>query len=120
MSFKVIKVRDVEAEKILGGPIKPVVNAETVGSENMVFALGVFDPGEGLVPHIHPESEEVYYVTKGSGTVYVGEEKKEMPIEPDVALYIPPGTVHGVRNTGDERLEIAFFVAPGKEPSKRV
>ena len=120
MPFKVIKVEDVEAQEILGGPIKPVVNAETVGSENMVFALGVFDPGEGLVTHIHPESEEVYYVTKGRGTVYVGEEKKEMPIEADVALYIPPGTVHGVRNTGDERLEIAFFVAPGKEPSKRV
>jgi len=120
MSFNVIKVGDVKAVKILGGPIKPVVNAETVGSKNMVFALGVFDPGEGLVPHIHPESEEVYYVTKGSGTVYVGEEKKEMPIEADVALYIPPGTIHGVRNTGDKRLEIAFFVAPGKEPSKQV
>lgn len=120
MSYIVINVKDVEAKQIMGGPIRPVVNPETVGSKNMVFALGVFDPGEGLVPHVHPESEEVYYVTQGRGTVYVGEVKNETPIEADMALYIPPGTVHAVRNTGEERLEIAFFIAPGKESSKEV
>ncbi|MFQ6094577.1 MAG: cupin domain-containing protein [Candidatus Bathyarchaeia archaeon] len=118
MSFKVIRLKDVETEQILGGPIKPVVNPRKVGSKNLVFALGVFNPGEGLVPHIHPQSEEVYYVIKGKGTVYVGEEKKETPIEPEVALYIPPGTIHAVTNTGKEKLLIAFFVAPGREPSE--
>ena len=120
MSFRVVRLKDVRTEKILGGPIKPVVNSRTVGSKNLVFAVGVFDLGEGLVPHIHPESEEVYYVIKGKGTVYVGEEKRETPIEPEMALYIPPGTVHAVTNTGTEKLLIAFFVAPGKEPSKVV
>jgi hypothetical protein len=28
--------------------------------------------------------------------------------------------IHGVKNTGEERLVIAFFVAPGKEPSEIV
>ena len=120
MSFKIIKTKDIKAKMILGGPIKPVVNSETVGSKNLVFALGVFNPGEGLVPHIHPESEEVYYVIEGEGTVYVGEERKEIPIEPEIALYIPPGTIHGVKNTGKEKLVVAFFVAPGKEPTKEV
>lgn len=120
MSFKVIRLSEVKTEKILGGPIKPVVNPKTVGSKNLVFALGVFNVGEGLVPHIHPQSEEVYYVIRGKGTVYVGEERKETPIEPDMTLYIPPGTIHAVKNTGKEKLVIAFFVAPGKEPAKEV
>jgi len=87
MSFKVIKVNEIKTKKILGGPIKPVVNPKTVGSKNLVFALGVFDVGDGLVPHIHPESEEVYYVIRGRGTVYIGKEKREISIEPDMALY---------------------------------
>jgi mannose-6-phosphate isomerase-like protein (cupin superfamily) len=120
MSFKVIRAGDVRTEKILGGPIKPIVNPKTVGSKNLVFALGVFNPGEGLVPHIHPQSEEVYYVIQGKGTVYVGEEREETPIEPEMTLYIPPGTIHAVTNTGEEKLVIAFFVAPGKEPSKEI
>jgi len=120
MSFKVIKVNEIKTKKILGGPIKPVVNPKTVGSKNLVFALGVFDVGDGLVPHIHPESEEVYYVIRGRGTVYISKEKREISTEPDMALYIPPRTIHAVKNTGKGELIIAFFVAPGKEPTKKV
>ena len=120
MSFKIIRTRDLKAQMILGGPIKPVVTPKTVGSKNLRFALGVFNPDEGLVPHIHPESEEVYYVIEGKGTIYIGEERREIPIEPETALYIPPGTIHGVKNTGKEKLVVAFFVAPGKEPTKEI
>ena len=120
MSFRIIKIREVKAQKILGGPIKPIVTPSTVGAKNLRFALGVFDPNEGLVPHIHPESEEVYYVIEGKGTVYIGEERKEIPIEPEMALYMPPGTIHGVKNTGKEKLIVAFFVAPGREPAEEV
>ena len=98
MPFKMIRVRDVKAQKILGGPIKPVVNPKTVGAKNLRFALGVFNIDEGLVPHIHPESEEVYYVIKGKGTVYIGEERKEIPIEPEIALYIPSGKTEFCKN----------------------
>jgi len=99
MSFRMINVKEIEPQMILGGPIKPVVSPKTVGSKNLRFALGVFNPDEGLVPHIHPESEEVYYVIKGKGTV---------------------GTIHGVKNTGKEKLIVAFFVAPGGDPTKEV
>ena len=120
MSFRMINVKEIEPRMILGGPIKPVVSPKTVESKNLRFALGVFNPDEGLVPHIHPESEEVYYVIKGKGTVYIGEERKEISIEPEIALYIPPGTIHGVKNTGKEKIIVAFFVAPGGDPTKEV
>ena len=120
MSCKVVRLSEVKTEKILGGPIKPVVNPKTVGSKNMVFALGIFNPDEGLVSHKHPQSEEVYYIIHGNGTVYIGEEREEKNIEPEMALYIPPGAIHAVKNTGKEKLVIAFFVAPGSEPSEEI
>ena len=49
---------------------------------------------------------------QGKGTVYISEERKEIPIEPEIALYIPPRTIHDVKNTGKEKLVVAFFVAP--------
>lgn len=118
--MKVVRLEDVETRRVLGGPIKVIFTPETAGTKNMRFAVGYFGPEEGLNPHIHPESEEVYYVIRGRGKVYIGEEQKEVSIEPNMALYIPPGTVHGVVNTGSERLLVAFFVSPGKEPSKEV
>jgi mannose-6-phosphate isomerase-like protein (cupin superfamily) len=34
-------------------------------SSKLLFSIGVFNPGEGLNPHIYPESDEVYYVLEG-------------------------------------------------------
>ena len=118
MSVKILKLDDVETETILGGPIKVMFNEETAGTKYLLFAVGCFNPGEGLKSHLHPESEEIYFVVKGSGTVYLGAEKKPVNVEANTALYIPPKTVHGVKNTGNEELVIAFFVAPGKEESE--
>jgi mannose-6-phosphate isomerase-like protein (cupin superfamily) len=117
MSVKVLKLEDVESTKVLGGTLKRMFNPTHAGTKHMTFSVGYFTPGEGLKAHIHPESEEVYYVVRGEGTVYLGEKRKPLPAEPDTAIYIPAGEIHGVENTGRERLVICFFVAPGKEKS---
>ncbi len=117
MSVKVLNLEEVETIKALGGTLKRMFNPETAGTKNMTFSVGYFAPGEGLKSHLHPESEEVYYVVRGEGTVHLGEERKPLPIEPDTAIYIPPGKIHGVENSGEDRLVICFFVAPGKEKS---
>jgi mannose-6-phosphate isomerase-like protein (cupin superfamily) len=115
---KIIRLDEAETRKALGGTLKVLFTPETANTQFSRCSMGYFSPGEQLAPHIHPESEEVYYVIQGHGTVYLGEELKEIPVEPHMGLYVPPGLVHGVKNTGDERLLIAFFVAPGKEASQ--
>lgn len=117
MSVKVLNLGEVEPIKALGGTLKRMFNPKTAGTMHMTFSVGYFAPGEGLMSHLHPESEEVYYVVRGEGTVYLGEERKPLPIDPDMAIYIPPGKIHGAENTGEDRLVICFFVAPGKEKS---
>lgn len=120
MPVKILKLSEVETKTVLGGPIKVVFDKETADTKYLTFAVGDFNPGEGLKFHLHPESEEIYFIVKGSGTVYLGEEKKPINVEPNTAIYIPPNTIHGVKNTGSEKLVIAFFVAPGREESKVV
>lgn len=115
---KILNLKDAEVRQALGGTLKVMFTPDSAGTKNFRFVVGYFAPGEGLRAHVHPESEEVYYVTGGKGTVYLGKEQKPIPVEPDMGLYIPAGTIHGVKNTGKERLVIAFFVAPGKEPTK--
>jgi putative monooxygenase len=118
LSVKILKLDEVEPIKVLGGTIKRMFNQETADTRHLTFSVGYFSPEEGLQTHVHPESEEVYYVIKGKGTVYLGKEKSPLLVDPDTAIYIPPKMIHGVKNTGEERLVIAFFVAPGKEQSE--
>ncbi|MCX8189406.1 MAG: cupin domain-containing protein [Nitrososphaeria archaeon] len=114
MLTKILNSKKVRAEKILGGPIKPLISNKDV-SMNQEFALGIFRPKQGLYFHKHPNSEEIYYVISGKGTVFIGNERDEIKINEGDVLYIPANTPHGVTNTGRKRLIIAFFVSPGKE-----
>jgi len=120
LSVKILKLDEVEAVTVLGGSIKIMFNPETADTRHLRFSVGYFDPGEGLAAHIHPESEEVYYVIRGTGTVFLGDAREPVDVVGDTALFVPPGIVHGVENTGSEKLVIAFFVAPGSEKSKVV
>ena len=114
MSVKSLNVKDIKIVKALGGPIKPIISNENI-SQNQEFAMGVFKPKDGLYPHTHVNSEEIYFVLSGRGTVFLGKEKKSMKISEGDVVYIPAGMIHGVTNTGRKKLLIAFFVSPGKQ-----
>ncbi|UCH02677.1 MAG: cupin domain-containing protein [Candidatus Bathyarchaeota archaeon] len=111
----IVRLEDAPTRRALGGTLKVIFTPDNVGAKNFRFSIGYFSPKEGLEAHIHPESEEVYYVISGKGIVYLGQEKKEIPIKPGMSLYIDAGILHGVTNIGKEKLLIAFFVAPGKD-----
>ena len=115
MSVKKINFRETGSEKVLGGTIRFFFTKETVGTDDLVFVMGDFTPGEGLEPHTHETQEEVYYCVSGTGTVWYGNEKTETPIGPGDAIWLPRGVEHSVQNTGTEQLVIAFFLAPGDE-----
>ncbi|MCJ7505777.1 cupin domain-containing protein [Candidatus Bathyarchaeota archaeon] len=103
----------------MGGPIKVMFTPDTAGTKHLRFVVGYFDPDQGLDMHIHPESEEVYYIIEGQGMVYVGKEKATTRVDRNTAVYIPPGTIHGIRNTSGGKLIVAFMIAPGREPSQK-
>jgi oxalate decarboxylase/phosphoglucose isomerase-like protein (cupin superfamily) len=113
MSIKIFELEKTQTKIVLGGPIKLVTSNTEDGTKNQLVAFGVFQPGEGLYPHIHPNSEEIYYVVKGQGTVFVKDQKTPMPIKANQIIYIPANTPHCVTNTSQDDLLIAFIMTPG-------
>jgi mannose-6-phosphate isomerase-like protein (cupin superfamily) len=61
------------------------------------------EPGQENSAHIHPNREHVMLVLTGSG-VYLRGNDDPVPIQAGQCAIVPIGVVHGIRNTGTERL----------------
>jgi mannose-6-phosphate isomerase-like protein (cupin superfamily) len=59
---------------------------------------------------IHPDSEEIYFVIKGQGKFYLGDETYE--IESGSVIFVAPGTRHRAANTGNEEMQLYFVNTP--------
>ncbi|MEM2875379.1 MAG: cupin domain-containing protein [Candidatus Bathyarchaeia archaeon] len=88
-----------------GGSLK-----ELVKERYLHLLIGYFEPGESMKAHVHTVPEEIYYVLSGKGEMVLGD--RTIPIEAGMAIYIPPNVVHAPRNTGTEKLVIAFIHSP--------
>jgi hypothetical protein len=55
------------------------------------------DPGAGSIIHYHPEQEETYQVV--DGTLEVFRDGRWRAVPSGKSLTVPPGMVHGFRNT---------------------
>jgi mannose-6-phosphate isomerase-like protein (cupin superfamily) len=66
---------------------------------------------ERRLAHRHPQSEEVIYVRRGTGTIYI--EGIRNAIGPGDTVYIPPGAAHAtIPDSGEEMELICFFPHP--------
>jgi mannose-6-phosphate isomerase-like protein (cupin superfamily) len=63
--------------------------------------------------HHHLETEEIYYVLRGTGVITI--EDLTRAIGPADAIAIPPGKRHCIENTGAEDLVFLCCCAPGYE-----
>ena len=46
-----------------------------------------------VAKHIHPKTDEIQYIIEGSGSMWLGNERKEF--KPGTLIVIPKGTAHG-------------------------
>lgn len=67
-------------------------------------------PGENVGCHSTEASEEILIILEGIGKLLLGV-AEEVDIEKDSAVYIPPQTLHDVKNTGKEALRYVFITA---------
>ena len=87
-----------------------LVSEKTVGAQNLAVGFNKTHPG-GMVPeHRHDNEEEVMFFISGKGTFITDDE--EIPLEPGVCVYNPPGEMHKIVNTGDKDLEFIWIYAP--------
>ena len=60
------------------------------------------------------KTAEVYYLVRGTGLMHIGEEAAE--VTAGDAVYIPPGSVQWLENTGKEEIELLCIVDPAWRP----
>jgi mannose-6-phosphate isomerase-like protein (cupin superfamily) len=71
--------------------------------------------GASTQEHYHGRTEEIYYITHGSGRMRI--EAEVMEVKAGDAIAIPPGKKHKLWNTGSEPLRLLCCCAPCYEHS---
>jgi mannose-6-phosphate isomerase-like protein (cupin superfamily) len=79
-------------------------------TERQSLAEATLEPGQATERHHHRTTEEIYLVTKGSGSLEVDGETRR--VRPGEAILIPPGAWHTLENDGTSELTILCLCAP--------
>ena len=75
-------------------------------------------PGKSTQEHFHKQTEEIYYITAGTGRMKIEEETRE--VKAGDAIAIPPGMRHKIWNTGSATLALLCCCAPPYEDTDTV
>lgn len=104
---------DIEGDHI-EAPFKRVIkhlsSPWTLGSKNLWVGTSTVAPGNKTNAHSHDINEEVFYCISGNGIFIADDETHEY--SSGAVIYVPPGVVHQVVNTGDEPLKSICCVSP--------
>ena len=79
-------------------------------SDRLLVGLNSFEPGQEHLLHAHDGMDKVYYVLAGRGVFLL--DGREEPMAAGMMLVAPEGVLHGIRNTGSERLLVMAILAP--------
>ncbi|KYO68079.1 cupin domain-containing protein [Thermovenabulum gondwanense] len=94
-----------------------LVSEKTVGSKNLAVGINETYVGSMVPEHKHDNEEEVMYFFQGKGKFITKD--REIPIEPGVCIYNPPGEYHSIVNTGDEPLKFIWIYSPQLESHRK-
>src|SRR6476619_883329 len=99
-------VGDIEESTVKGSDFRRVLYT----GKNMQLVLMALKPGEEIGEEVHPDRDQFFRVEKGEGEVSI--DGRQTKIRSDVAIIVPAGARHNVRNTGDEPLKLYTLYAP--------
>ena len=80
------------------------------GAANLAVTWVECAPGSQQPLHSHPESEQVYVIVSGEGTMLV--EDEERSVRAGDTIFIPPGSRHAIRNKSGTELIFASAASP--------
>ena len=79
------------------------------GMKMQIVAMNI-PVGEDIGEEVHPNTEQVLFFVDGEGDAILNGEARHFK-EHDV-VFVPAGTVHNFKNTGDEDLKLFTVYAP--------
>lgn len=71
------------------------------------FSQATFAPGQVAPSHAHEGMHEIFFVSAGTGTMQVNGDVQALL--PGVCIWVEPGDMHEVANTGTEPLVLTYF-----------
>lgn len=98
-----------------GSEIRELLAHRNSGLCNQSLAEATVPQGGATQEHYHARTEEIYYITHGSGRMRIGNQERD--VNPGDAIAIPPGLRHKIWNQGDGPLRLLCCCAPAYEHS---
>ena len=94
-----------------------MITRDTVGSEMLSGGVLWMKAGAVVKPcHAHADAEEVVYITKGNGKVWIDGELHKVPA--GSCAFFPKGSKHMLKNSGRGVLQAIFLYSPPTDPSR--
>ena len=77
---------------------------------NLQLVLMTLQPGEEIGEEVHEDRDQFFRIEQGSGVIDI--DGIENTVHGDIAVIVPAGARHNVRNTGNEPLQFYTIYAP--------
>ena len=90
--------------------IRDILSPRNSSIRNQSLAEARVLPGKSTEEHIHPKTEEIYYVLKGKGRIRIDGEERDIRLGNAIALQ--PGKCHEIWNMGTTDLIFLRCCAP--------
>lgn len=96
-----------------GSEIRELLAYRNSVIRNQSLAEARIPVGSSTQEHYHPKTEEIYFITAGTGRMRIEGETRDVRVGDAIA--IPPGQRHKIWNTGTETLKLLCCCAPAYE-----
>ncbi|MDH5392435.1 MAG: cupin domain-containing protein [Gammaproteobacteria bacterium] len=80
------------------------------GACNQSLAEATVAKGEKTTPHYHQQTEEIYFILKGRGSMFLDHSSFE--VSAGDSILIQPGKLHCIENTGEQALVFLCCCSP--------
>ncbi|HMA25132.1 MAG TPA: cupin domain-containing protein [Gemmatimonadaceae bacterium] len=77
---------------------------------HMQLVLMSLEPGEEIGEEIHESTDQFFRVEQGKGAAII--DGRETQIDDDMAVLVPAGARHNIKNTGQKTLRLYTLYAP--------
>jgi mannose-6-phosphate isomerase-like protein (cupin superfamily) len=98
-----------------GSEIRELLAYRNSGIRNQSLAEARLPAGSSTQEHYHAKTEEIYFITEGTGRMRIEDEERE--VRAGDAIAILPGRRHKLWNTGPAALKLLCCCAPCYEHS---
>jgi mannose-6-phosphate isomerase-like protein (cupin superfamily) len=101
-----------------GSEIRELLAYRNSVIRNQSLAEARVPVGGSTQEHYHAKTEEIYFITHGTGRIRI--EGEQQDVKAGDAVAIPPGRKHKLWNTGSEVLRLLCCCAPCYEHSDTI